>query len=258
MVERYDAGPYHGWRRFGKNVLASSPKGIVVVSAHWENHDQSCPGVIINTNVLNPIVYDFYGFPKRYCQFQFHSRAEPSLQNEVIKALKEGGVNVSSEDRGLDHGVWIPFRAAFGDEIEFPLVQVSLPASSDPRESIKLGQALSKLRNQGYSIVTTGHIIHNLRDVFSGKGMPYNEPFMKAISSALSSSDPIASTLNLMQQPMYKNAHPTDEHFYPLLVAIGATWPDDKCEVIYQGMVDIYGKDVEEGGLGWGMWQWTS
>ncbi|WVO18539.1 hypothetical protein L204_106258 [Cryptococcus depauperatus] len=46
MVERYDAGPYHGWRRFGKNVLASSPKGIVVVSAHWENHDQSCPGVI--------------------------------------------------------------------------------------------------------------------------------------------------------------------------------------------------------------------
>lgn len=103
---------------------ANPPKGIVVVSAHWENQDAFRPGVIgrckqidsqwilsltcitVNNNFSNPLIYDFYGFPKHLYELKFRSRAEPELQNKVIEALTRGGITVNRADRGLDHGVW--------------------------------------------------------------------------------------------------------------------------------------------------------
>jgi 4,5-DOPA dioxygenase extradiol len=32
-----DSGAYKAWQRYGKAVLAAKPKGLIVVSAHWEN-----------------------------------------------------------------------------------------------------------------------------------------------------------------------------------------------------------------------------
>ncbi|ODN94750.1 extradiol ring-cleavage dioxygenase [Cryptococcus wingfieldii CBS 7118] len=271
-VEQTESPPYKAWRKFGKTITANPPKGIVVVSAHWES-DQGLNTV--NSNILNPLIYDFYGFPKHFYQLKFASKADPELQEKVVGALKEGGIPLSRADRGLDHGVWIPFKAAFGEDTTFPLVQVSLPASADPVESIKLGQALSKLRAQGYAIVGTGQVVHNLRDLcefnldldklsstemllVSGKGLPYTGPFLKDTSKALSSSDYVSATLDLTKHPLYKKAHPTDEHFFPLLVAVGATSSSDQIEEIYKGVVDIGGRTVENDGLGWGMWRWTS
>ncbi|TYJ57908.1 hypothetical protein B9479_001263 [Cryptococcus floricola] len=258
MVEQTEAPPYKAWRKFGKIIEANPPKGIVVVSAHWENDQGLKTGVVVNSNVLNPLIYDFHGFPKRFYQLKFASKAEPELQEKVVGALKEGGIPLSRADRGLDHGVWIPFKAAFGEDTTFPLVQVSLPASANPVESIKLGQALSKLRAQGYAIVGTGQVVHNIRDLFSGKGLPYTGPFLEDTSKALSSSDCVSATLDLTKHPLYKKAHPTDEHFFPLLVAVGATSSSDHIEEIYKGVVDIGGRTVENDGLGWGMWRWTS
>lgn len=59
----------------------------------------------------------------------------------------------------------VPFRAALGDGTDLSLVQVSLPASSDPRESVKVGKALASLRQEGYAIIGTGQVVHNLRDL---------------------------------------------------------------------------------------------
>ncbi|WVQ74263.1 hypothetical protein IAR50_003860 [Cryptococcus sp. DSM 104548] len=256
-VEQTESPPYKAWRKFGKIIEANPPKGIVVVSAHWENEQGLRSGVVVNSNTSNPLIYDFYGFPKHLYQLKFASKAEPELQGKVVDSLKAGGVTVSRADRGLDHGVWIPFKAAFGEETKFPVVQVSLPASADPVESIILGQALSKLREQGYAIVGTGQVVHNLRDLFTGQGLPYTTPFLTDTATALASSDRISSTLDLTKHPLYKKAHPTNEHFYPLLVAVGATSPGDKIEEIYKGVVDMGGRTVENDGLGWGMWRWT-
>ncbi|KIR53438.1 extradiol ring-cleavage dioxygenase [Cryptococcus gattii Ru294] len=257
-IEQYDSAPYEGWRKFGKILKANPPKGIVVVSAHWEAEGAFRSGVIVNNNSANPLIYDFYGFPKHFYELKFRSRAEPELQDKVVKALKEGGITVSRANRGLDHGVWVPFRAAFGDETNFPLVQVSLPASSNPRESVEVGKALASLRQEGYAIMGTGQVVHNLRDLFTGGSLSYTSPFLGAVSIAVSESDPVASTLKLTGHPLYRRAHPTDEHFFPLLVASGAVQPGDKVEEIYKGVVDIGGKTVKNDGLGWGMWRWTA
>ncbi|WVQ84626.1 hypothetical protein IAT38_006781 [Cryptococcus sp. DSM 104549] len=259
-IEQYDSEPYKGWLKFGKLLNASKPKGIIVVSAHWENNSPTRPGVIVNNNPTNPIVYDFRGFPKHFYEMKFESRAEPELQKKVVEALKAGGVGVRQEDRGLDHGAWVPFLASLGKKAAFPVLQVSLPDGPDPRDSIKLGKALSKLRDEGYAIVGSGQVVHNLPALFSGRPLPFTSVFLNDTKNALTTaSDTPSAALGLVTaHPLYRTAHPTDEHFFPLLVAAGAVRPSDKIEEIYVGVVAVGGVKTENEGLGWGMWRWSA
>jgi aromatic ring-opening dioxygenase catalytic subunit (LigB family) len=39
------SAPYKAWQKYGKMVEAAKPRGLVVVSAHWENPSDS-PGVV--------------------------------------------------------------------------------------------------------------------------------------------------------------------------------------------------------------------
>lgn len=55
-------------------------------------------------------------------------------------------------------------RVALGDATDIPVVQVSLPGDSSGTSSVKLGQALGKLREQGWTVVCTGQVVHNLRE----------------------------------------------------------------------------------------------
>jgi aromatic ring-opening dioxygenase catalytic subunit (LigB family) len=52
------------------------------------------------------LIYDFYGFPKHYYEQTFSSSGNKQQIGDVKAALKAGGVNVTEERRGLDHGVW--------------------------------------------------------------------------------------------------------------------------------------------------------
>lgn len=81
--------------------------------------------------------------------------------------------------------------------------------------------------------------------------MPYTDPFLAETKKAVSSPTPLDDVANLTKHPMYKSAHPTDEHFLGLPVAVAATDKNDTVEPIFVG-VD---KDI---GLGWGFWRWTS
>ncbi|WVR00174.1 hypothetical protein IAU59_007316 [Kwoniella sp. CBS 9459] len=293
-IEQHHSGPYKAWQKFGRMINSETlkPKGIIAVSAHWENEDQHGPGsagVIVNSNTANPLIYDFGGFPKHFYQFQFRSFADPTLQARIVETLKQDGIPVRREDRGPDHGVWIPFKAAFGDDSPLPIVQVSLPGTSDPLASVKLGRSLGRLRDEGYAVVATGQVVHNLRDLFTGRKTPYTKPFMHSLESALSApasaspgvsgSGAVESTVDLLRSPLYKQAHPTDEHFFPILVALGAVHhpiddanananangnsegqgkgPTDVREKIYTGIVGIDGNDSNDIGLGWGMWRWS-
>jgi len=74
--------PYLAWQDYGKMVNAAKPKGLVVVSAHWEDEaggsgvtgqpdsrlSVMCRKLIetVNTDETNPLIYDFYNFPKHF------------------------------------------------------------------------------------------------------------------------------------------------------------------------------------------------
>ena len=48
--------------------------------------------------------------------------------------------------RGLDHGVFVPFKLMFPNPCPIPIIEVSMDASLDPQKLIELGKALIPLR----------------------------------------------------------------------------------------------------------------
>ncbi|KLT38816.1 Extradiol aromatic ring-opening dioxygenase [Cutaneotrichosporon oleaginosum] len=242
------SAPYKAWQKYGKMVEAARPRGLVVVSAHWENPSHSAGVVAVNTDASNPLVYDFYGFPKNYYEQKFTSHGDPQMLKDVTAALKSSGMDVSTAKRGLDHGVWVPFLVAFAGKTDIPVVQVSLPGDSDPVSAAKLGKALASLRDEGYGIMGSGQAVHNLRDYMTGGRGSYGDAFLQAIGSALHSDSPTDGAIGLFRHPAYRQAHPTPEHLLPLVVAAAAA--DPKTDALQ----DIFVQP--NGPLGWGMWTW--
>lgn len=60
----------------------------------------------VNVDSSNPLIYDFYGFPKHYYEQTFKSAGSQQLVSDIKAALTESKVAVTEEKRGLDHGVW--------------------------------------------------------------------------------------------------------------------------------------------------------
>jgi aromatic ring-opening dioxygenase catalytic subunit (LigB family) len=82
------------------------PKAVVVVSAHWQGGPDK---IHINVAEKPDLIYDFYGFPPHYYEYDYPNRGSPELAERVIAKLAVAGVEVERVDRGLDHGVWAGF-----------------------------------------------------------------------------------------------------------------------------------------------------
>lgn len=86
------------------------PKAIVVISGHWQDdslNDKS--RAKINVAEEADLIYDFYGLPRRYYEYEFPNRGSPEVAERVAGLLREGGVEVEGVERGLDHGIWAGF-----------------------------------------------------------------------------------------------------------------------------------------------------
>jgi 4,5-DOPA dioxygenase extradiol len=99
--------------------------------------------------------------------------------------------------------------------------------------------------------------VHNLRDFFSGRPATYAGAFIDLTGAALRASDPIGQIGGLMKDPSYKRAHPSDEHFLPIVVAVAAAETSAKTRGKHSKdeVDDVY---ISHDGLGWGMWKWAA
>jgi 4,5-DOPA dioxygenase extradiol len=192
------------------------PKGIVVVSAHWEQQ----PTTLGATSAV-PLVHDFYGFPERFYRTQYPSPGAPELAHRVRDTLREHGQSVAEAPRrGLDHGAYVPLVCMY-PEADVPVLQVSMPAL-DPEELFVLGKALAPLRNEGILIMGSGFLTHNLRFAFHPGTPEWAKDFDGWVAEKLSSFDVHALMDFAHGVPSAKMAHPTWEHYAPLLVSLGA------------------------------------
>lgn len=216
----------------------TAPRAIVVVSPHWET---AVPTVGTATRLET--IHDFGGFDARLFQIQYPATGCPEAAQQVVQALQAAGLPVDTDaNRGLDHGAWVPLRQMFPDA-DVPVVPLSVQHHGGPVHAYRVGQALEPLAEQGFLIVASGNVTHNLRDwqIISMTGQPtpdYVQQFADWIHAQMIGGQADALLNYRQTQTAGSRAHPRDEHLLPLFTALGAAGPGAQPQAFYRGIYD--------------------
>jgi 4,5-DOPA dioxygenase extradiol len=195
------------------------PQAVLVVSPHWMT-----PTPCVSTALQPETIHDFGGFDPALYQLGYPAPGHPALAQRAVECLRQAGwAPQIDEQRGLDHGAWVPLRHLF-PQADVPVFQVSLPASLEAERAWALGLALAPLADEGVLIVGSGSLTHNLYEFRGGQGPdePYVKAFAAWVREAVEQGDRARLLRTLDKAPQARRAHPTPEHFWPLLVAAGA------------------------------------
>ena len=208
-------------------------KAVLVVSPHWQTN-----GVAVMTTVAPETVHDFGGFPASLFRLQYPAAGHPDLAREAAGLLEASGIATQfDERRGLDHGAWVPLMHLL-PQANLPVFQVSMPFNLSTDQALQMGQALAPLREQGVLIVASGSMTHNLYEVRQPASAPlaYAQEFTHWIRKAVRANAVSSLIQYRSEAPDAERAHPTQEHFIPLLVALGATGDDDAVQLLEGGI----------------------
>ena len=209
----------------GANLVAIAPRvgevaAVLVVSAHWQTRD-----VRVMTTGLPETIHDFRGFAPELYRLEYPAPGAPELAAQAHRLLSDSGFTASLDDRrGLDHGAWVPMLHLF-PSARVPMFQVSMPFELDTAVAWRLGRALAPIRDHGVLIVGSGSLTHNLYEVRQ-KGMgtaSYAREFAGWVREAVLARDTDKLIRYRRIAPHAERAHPTEEHYLPLLVALGAS-----------------------------------
>jgi 4,5-DOPA dioxygenase extradiol len=217
--------------RLGERL--SGLAAVAVVSAHWQT-----PGVQVMRTVAPETVHDFGGFPPALYGLQYPAPGAPAMAEEAAVLLKNAGIDASFDDaRGIDHGVWVPLRYLL-PKAEVPVFQISLPFDCTAQFALQLGRALAPLREHGVMLMGSGSVTHNQRDIrqFDPSLSKYVVEFTDWVRPHVQRRDLQALVEYRRRAPHAERAHPSEEHFLPLLLALGASQPTDTVHVIEGGV----------------------
>jgi 4,5-DOPA dioxygenase extradiol len=205
---------------------------IVVVSPHWQTR-----GVRVSATATPATIHDFGGFPAPLYALQYTPPGAPELAGEIVRMLTDAGFPaIPDAQRGLDHGAWVPLRYLRPDA-DIPVLQVSLPDDLDAAGALRLGKVLAPLRDRGVLIVGSGSLTHNLYEFRQHIQDPeYAQMFADWVADAVARRDEDALVRYRERAPHAERAHPTEEHYLPLLVAVGASDPGEPRSLIRGGM----------------------
>lgn len=206
------------------------PDAILVVSVHWDT-----PIATVSNAVKPETIHDFRGFPQALYDIQYTADGSPTLATKTARLLENAGIVIQQENRGLDHGAWVPLRLMFPDA-DIPVTQLSIQSLAThgfptqglqaPSAHYALGQAISALQDDNVMIMCSGAITHNLHDFFStqvdAEALDYVTKFADWMGEKIALND-IDSLINYRTQSQYGlRAHPSEDHILPLFVALGA------------------------------------
>jgi aromatic ring-opening dioxygenase catalytic subunit (LigB family) len=208
------------WLRGLGGAIGARPHALLVVSAHWEADPVALTGA-----PQPPLYYDYYGFPEHTYRLTWPAPGDPRLAAAVTDLLGAAGIACRVDpQRGLDHGVFIPFKLIY-PQAEVPVVEMSLHAGLDAAFHLRVGAALAPLRERGVLIVGSGMSYHNNRALMGG-GDPRaaSTAFDAWLNTACALPEPArsAALAGWEQAPGARAAHPREEHLLPLMVAAGA------------------------------------
>ena len=205
------------------------PKAICVVSAHWVT-----TGAQVMASAHPRTIHDFYGFPRPLYEVQYPA---PGAPEEAAKMASDPEI-ARDTNWGLDHGSWSVLRHMY-PKADVPAYQLSLDERRTFKEHLELGREIQSLRQRGVLILGSGNIVHNLRRI------DWNNPsgaydwaveFDAKVKNAVDAHD--ANALAAPERwgdALLETAHPTTEHYLPLLYCIGSTDERDTISYPYEG-----------------------
>jgi 4,5-DOPA dioxygenase extradiol len=226
------AGPL--LKAVGERVLAlDGLRAVLVISPHWRTR-----GLRVGASEQPDTVHDFGGFPAPLYALRYPVKGAPDVAHEVAALLTQSGlVTQAVEGQGLDHGAWVPLMHML-PSASVPVFQLSLPIELRPAEAVSLGRALAPLREQGVLIVGSGSLTHNLYEFRQSEAEApddYVHEFVQWARRAAVAHD-VNALAEFRNAPHSRRAHPSDEHYLPLLVAAGASNSGEPVEVIEGGV----------------------
>jgi 4,5-DOPA dioxygenase extradiol len=229
------------WAELGRRL--PRPRSILIASAHWETE---LP--MVATSKQPETIHDFGGFPPELYRIRYPAPGASETAQRALQLLRDAGISATPNGcRGLDHGAWVPLLRLYPDA-DVPAAQISIQPSLDAEHHLRVGAALAPLVRDGVLVVGSGHMTHNLGEwiaearrrgsmsISEGEPDPYVVEFTQWVDNALRSDDRKALAAWLEQAPHARRAHPTPEHFLPLMVAVGAAGPGALVEHIEAGV----------------------
>jgi 4,5-DOPA dioxygenase extradiol len=220
------------WAALGREL--PRPRAVLIASAHWET---SVP--LLTGNPAPQTIHDFGGFPDELFRLQYGAPGDPALAEQAVALLKAAGVAAGIDGcRGRDHGAWVPLRWMYPDA-DVPVVQLAIQPEFGAAHHLRVGRALAPLADDSVLIIGSGHATHNLRDWMSNprrqEPLRYAKAFAEWLHDRLMARDVDALVAWREQAPEAARAHPSDEHFLPLFVALGAAGDGTNVERFVEG-----------------------
>ncbi|MEO7392824.1 MAG: 4,5-DOPA dioxygenase extradiol [Ramlibacter sp.] len=213
------------WQALGKEfgTRLPQPQLILCISAHWLTTGWWLTGMDQPKTIHN-----FGGFPQALFDQQYPAPGAPAVAQEISRGIFKPAVGLDGSEWGFDHGTWSVLKPMFPNA-DIPVIQLSMDYSRPPAEHFALGRQLKGLRDHGVLIVGSGNIVHNLRatrrDAAPNQAYDWAVEFDKAIAAQMEKGD-LAGLADFQKLgSVAQMAHPTYDHYLPLLHAAGAADP---------------------------------
>lgn len=205
------------------------PKAILVISAHWS---QSYNTVSLHDKDED-IMYDMFGFPDTLYEVTYPAPNAELLVPDIQELIEP----LVIQERALDHGSWSVLRHLF-PKADIPIMQLAINSRLTMQEHYEMGKKIRVLREHGIMLIGSGNITHNLQDISRQKYapvFPWAKEFDNFVKDAIVQKN-YNSLINFQTQQRYaQHAHPTYEHYIPLLYIAGSAYTDEKSKFMYEG-----------------------
>lgn len=210
------------------SALLPRPTSILVLSAHFIT-----PTPTLLTSPSPPLLYDYYNFPPAAYSITYPAPGNPPLAKRVASLLDAAHIPYAKDStRGFDHGVFVPFKLMY-PEAQIPILSLSHPASAPAEQLWALGAALAPLRREGVLIIGSGASFHNFDAFFRSphdKAAQQEDERKSRVwdawlreTATLKDDDEREKRFKAWADaPCAKFAHPTPEHFTPMLLVAAA------------------------------------
>jgi 4,5-DOPA dioxygenase extradiol len=214
--------------------VTKKPDAIVVFSAHWESNP-----IQITSSIQPKMIYDYYGFPPEAYKYQYSAPGSSILAEKIRSLLNANGVaSELNEERGYDHGVFIPLMIMYPDA-NIPVVAVSLHQSLSAATSIQVGKALAPLRDENILLLGSGYTYHNMKGFMHPSTATYDasSAFNEWLKETVLSTTPeerLTKLQNWETAPLARECHPREEHLLPLLTIAATASSTNKPELIFE------------------------